>query len=234
MWGFPFGGANGYQRGASMWGEVFDPAREWSNDEGERPHWIQAGTLVFITFGMADAIPKSVLELWEREKADWLARRGYTGSKRWVEVVPTLPEADRRAFQDEFQRKNDVEYDRCHGRCLLRQPELARIVADAIGHFDGDRYELGDFVVMPNHVHLLAAFRSEETMRTQGDSWMHYTARLINRRLGERGKLWRGEPFDHLVRSGEQYEYLRKYIAGNPLAAGLRDGEYLYRRRERG
>jgi putative transposase len=214
-----------------MWGEVFDPARDWSNDEGTRPHWAQAGTLVFITFGLADAIPREVLERWDREKTDWLARRGYGDGRKWSEIVPTLPTAVRNAFRGEFQRQNHVEHDRCHGRCVLRQPELARIVADALLHFDGDRYVLGDFVVMPNHVHLLAAFRSEETLRTQGDSWLHYSAREINRRLGERGKLWRGEPFDHLVRSGEQYEYLRRYIAENPLVAGLREGEFLYRRK---
>lgn len=49
----------------------------------------------------------------------------------------------------------------CHVACLLRQPVLAKIVADSLRHFDGDRYCLGDFVVMPNHVHLLVAFGSE-------------------------------------------------------------------------
>ena len=89
---------------------------------------------------------------------------------------------------------------------------------------------MGDFIVMPTHVHLLAAFATAEAMTEQCDSWLHYTAFQINRAIGEKGKFWQQEPFDHLVRSLEQYEYLRQYIADNPRKAGLKPGEYLYRR----
>lgn len=89
---------------------------------------------------------------------------------------------------------------------------------------------MGDFVIMPNHVHLLAAFNTEEGLRNQCDSWLHYTAVQLNKVLGRHGKFWQQEPFDHLVRSVEQYEYLRNYIAENPSKARLREGEFLYRR----
>ena len=92
---------------------------------------------------------------------------------------------------------------------------------------------MGDFVVMPNHVHLLAAFASDDAMREQFDSWLHYTAFRINQQIGESGHFWQQEPFDHLVRSGQQYEYLRDYIADNPKKAKLREGEYIYRRYDR-
>ena len=83
---------------------------------------------------------------------------------------------------------------------------------------------------MPNHVHLLAVFPTEESMKEQCDSWLHYTAFRINPLIGEKGKFWQQEPFDHLVRSPEQYEYLRRYIADNPRRARLKPGSYfLYR-----
>jgi type I restriction enzyme R subunit len=97
-------------------------------------------------------------------------------------------------------------------------------------HFDGERYRMGDFIIMPTHVHLLAAFATAEAMAHQSDSWLHYTASQINRAIGEKGKFWQQEPFDHLVRSVEQYEHLRQYVADNPRKAGLKPGEYLYRR----
>ena len=99
-------------------------------------------------------------------------------------------------------------------------------------HFDGQRYRMGDFIVMPNHVHFLAAFASEEMMKEQCDSWLHYTAFRINKSIGEKGKFWQQEVFDHLVRSPEQYEYLRQYVADNPVKSRLKEGEYLYRRYE--
>ena len=110
----------------------------------------------------------------------------------------------------------------------MRHPQLAKIVADSLLYFDGERYTMGDFVVMPNHVHLLAAFANADAMTTQFASWLHYTAVQINKLIGKKGHFWQQEPFDHLVRNAEQYEYLRKYIADNPLKARLQPGEYLY------
>ena len=107
--------------------------------------------------------------------------------------------------------------------------------------FEGDLNQLpigadnlmDDFVVMPNHVHLLAVFRDGESMGKQCASWMRYTATKINRSRGVTGSLWQSEPFDHLVRSEVQLNYLRDYIAMNPRKAGLGPNDYLYRRSER-
>ena len=99
--------------------------------------------------------------------------------------------------------------------------------------FHGDRLLIHAAVVMPTHVHLLAAFATAEMMKEQCDSWLHYTARQINRQIGGKGKFWQQEPFDHLVRTVGQYEYLRRYIADNPCKAGLKPGEYLYHRYEK-
>ena len=141
-----------------------------------------------------------------------------------------LTDVQRHEFDFHFNRCRETKLDECLGACVLKRPELAKIVADSMLHFDGDRYQMGDFVVMSNHVHLLAAFATPEFMERQFDSWLHYTAVHINRRMGTQGKLWQQEPFDHLVRSPEQYEYLRKYIADNAAKAGLPTGSFLYRR----
>jgi putative transposase len=213
-----------------MFGEFFDPAAEVLISERCRPHWSQAGAVVFITFRTYDSIPREVAERWEREKQEWVNARVATDGRHWSVVLPTLPPSERAAFQKAFNRHREIALDKCHGCCPFRRPELATVVADSLLHFDGERYRMGDFVVMPNHVHLLAAFPSAEGMRKQCDSWLHFTAVQVNRALGEKGKLWQEEPFDHLVRSPEQYDYLREYIAENPSKAGLQSGEFVYRR----
>jgi len=213
-----------------MLGELFDPKAETNIYEHCRPHWSQAGAVVFITFRLADSIPREVLERWDREKQEWLRVRGYGGRIPWKDLLPQLTESDRGDFLREFNRCREDFLDTCHGSCILRQPELAKIVGNSLLHFDGQRYRMGDFVVMPNHVHLLTAFASEATMKSQCDSWLHYTAFRINPLIGSKGKLWQQEPFDHLVRSIEQYDYLRDYIRKNPLNAKLKPEEYLYRR----
>lgn len=52
--------------------------------------------------------------------------------------------------------------------------------------------------------------------------------RKINRLLGRKGRFWEKDAFDHLVRSPEEFERRRRYIAENPMAAGLRPGEFLH------
>jgi putative transposase len=215
---------------AKTLGSPFDRNGDLVIYEHCRPHWSQAGAVVFITFRTHDSIPREVIERWDHEKQEWLRAHGNASGQHWSVIVPTLPERDRTEFQRTFDRCKDVFLDSCHGRCLLRRPELANIVADSLMHFEGDRYRMGDFAIMPNHVHLLAVFPTAEAMRRQCDSWLHYTAFRINQTIGAKGQFWQEEPFDHLVRSPEQYEYLRQYIADNPARAGLKPGEYHYRR----
>src|SRR5205085_2067391 len=106
-----------------------------------------------------------------------------------------------------------------HGECVLRRAEFSEEVAKSLRHFDGDRYDLTDFVILPNHVHILAAFPDEAAMLAQCDSWKHFTATKLNRALGRKGRFWQQDGFDHLVRSVEQFAYLRGYFADNPRRA---------------
>jgi len=213
-----------------MIGEVFDPRQEYFVSERIRPHWTQAGAIVFITFRTKDSIPTEVMQRWDREKSDWLQRRDLFHGEHWSDVVPTLPTDLVREFQQTFNRRREETLDNNLGACVLRQPGCSDIVAKSLLHFDGDRYQMGDFVIMPNHVHLLAAFPTPEAMSNQMTSWLHFTATQINQTTGRKGKFWQREPFDHLVRSLEQYEYLRKYIAENPQKAKLTVGEYHHRK----
>ncbi len=215
-----------------MLGELFDPKAEVLVHERLRPHWSQAGAIVFVTFRTRDSIPKSVLDCWEREKKDWMQRRGHPAERHWSKIFPELPPSERNAFRRHFNRCREDCLDNCLGRCLLRRPALAQIVVNSLLYFDGDRYRMGDFVVMPNHVHLLAAFPTEDAMKKQFDSWLHFTAFQINTHTGDSGRFWQQEPFDHLVRSLDQYDYLRSYIADNPGKAGLSAAEFIYRKYE--
>ena len=252
-----------------MFGELFDPKAELFIHDRLRPHWSQAGAIVFVTFRTFDSIPKDVIQRWEREKQDWvervlhsrgslrdpapsqpqaadaaagrfsqssskpaLVRRANHDYQHWSKLLPMLTDTQRHEFDFHFNRCRETKLDECLGACVLKRPELAKIVAGSLLHFDGDRYRMGDFVVMPNHVHLLAAFATPEIMERQFDSWLHFTAFRINPLIGSKDHFWQQEPFDHLVRSVEQYDYLRNYIAQNPEKASLKPGEFYYRRYE--
>ena len=77
--------------------------------------------------------------------------------------------------------------DRGHGSyALLRNRDAARIVPEALRHFDGDRYILDAFVVMPNQkrVHLLVQPQSGNRLSEILRSWKTFSAKSINDLLG--------------------------------------------------
>ena len=130
-------------------------------------------------------------------------------------------------FQQSFTRRMHEWLDAGYGSCLLRESKHALIVADALRFFDGDRCALGDFAVMPNHVHLLVTPYANWPLQALLHSWKQFTAREINKLLEREGALWLDESFDHVVRSSEQLSFFRQYIRENPVKAKLPQGEFL-------
>ena len=208
---------------------VFDPTEDTLIVERRLPHWSQPGTISFITFRTRDSMPKSVVDCWLHDRRQWLRNNGINPmADNWGQALELLDVRLQNEFHRMFSERWHDELDKCHGECVLREPGPAQIVAGSLKHFDGDRYELTDFVVMPNHVHLLAAFLDPDEMLKQCESWKHFTAREINRQLKRKGRFWQQDGFDHLVRSVDQFEHFRRYIADNPAKARLGPHEYLH------
>ena len=74
------------------------------------------------------------------------------------------------------------------------------------------KYRLKDFVVMPNHVHVLVTPPGEHTLSDAVQEWKSVSAHHLNKALGRKGEFWQKEYFDHIVRSPEQLAKFRSYI----------------------
>ena len=206
--------------------QFFDPQQDFSVASKSLPHWAQAGTVCFITWRTRDSLPAAVVQQLDQERRELLQSYLLNPVGNWKAEVAKLPPRDRGRIQWALFNAWDRHLDRGAGACVLARPELSQIVANSLLHFDGDRYVLTDAVVMPNHVHLLVAFREEHMLLSQCSSWKRYTARQIQASLGQRGEFWQVEQFDHLVRSPEYFEQYRQYIADNPRKANLPPGSY--------
>ncbi|HWE38588.1 MAG TPA: transposase [Isosphaeraceae bacterium] len=212
--------------------EFFDPMAEVRITAGNLPHWYQPGATYFITFRTADSIPDSVASSWRVRRNDWLRRHGIKPDDPVGGTsLLNLPERQRREYHETFSREYLDHLDRGHGACVLKSPGIAGIVAESLLHSDQVSYLLGDFVVMPNHVHLLVRPLGDADLLALCRSWKQFTANRINRSLGRRGRFWQAESFDHLVRGPDEFDRFRRYIADNPAKANLRAGEFLYHRR---
>jgi len=107
------------------------------------------------------------------------------------------------------------------GSCLLKIPQAAKIVQKALLFFEGKRYYLSAWCIMPNHIHLILAPIGEHRLSEILHSLKSYTSNQINKALGRKGPLWERESFDHLIRSTDPYEKFISYIELNPVEAGL-------------
>ncbi|MEX2140220.1 MAG: hypothetical protein WD894_13225 [Pirellulales bacterium] len=206
--------------------QFFDPEQDLTIAWKSLPHWAQAGTVCFITWRTVDSLPTAAQQRITEERASLLQRFDLDPHGDWKREITRLPARDRGRMQWSLFTAWDQQLDHGAGACVLARPELSQIVEESLLHFDGDRYVLTDAVVMPNHVHLLAAFRDEGMLISQCTLWKRYTGRRINAALGIGGEFWQVEQFDHLVRSPEQFEHYRRYIADNPRKAGLAAGTY--------
>lgn len=104
---------------------------------------------------------------------------------------------------------------------LLALPRAARVVEQSLLRYQGERYGLHAWCVMPDHVHALVTPFARQALERILHSWKSFTAHEINRMLHRSGGLWRRESFDHLVRSGEAFGGFLRYIEANPVAGGL-------------
>ncbi len=213
--------------------QYLDPSRPITGYRRHLPHWRQEGVLYFTTFRLADSIPERVLVSWIEDRRRWLASHGISETlpqSEWRTRYERIPEGVREAFEREEARRFYVELDKCHGRCVLRNPDAATILDSALQYFHGERLHCGDFVIMPNHVHWIVVPHEGERFEKLLGSIKRYAAVRINEVAGRTGTLWQGESFDHIVRDGEELERIRDYIKKNPAIARLGSNESRYHR----
>jgi hypothetical protein len=177
------------------------------------PHWRQDGATSSVTFRLHDSLPQTKLDELALLRSEWERRNPPPHSnEQWEELTR------------ETIRRIDRWLDQGLGICCLKEPQAAECVAAAMLHFDGDRYELGCYSVMPNHVHAVVRPLqcATEPLERILQSWKRHTSLEINRLHGGKGQLWQHDSFDRIVRDEEHLYRVIQYIGTNPARAGLR------------
>jgi putative transposase len=140
------------------WFVPFDELRAVRIYQRNLPHWRQDGCTYFVTLRLRDSIPESVRRQREEEKSQSLERLGiaYDGERgRWRDAFHRLPPIEQFRFEQHFNRQVQSCLDRGLGECHLRDPACATELRDEVLRDDGRLHHMGDFVIMPNHVHML-------------------------------------------------------------------------------
>jgi uroporphyrinogen-III synthase/REP element-mobilizing transposase RayT len=133
-----------------------------------------------------------------------------------------LNEDEKREYYEMFSERIQKMLDAGEGNCLLKDRRASRIVAEAMKYFAGKRYLLGEWVVMPNHVHVILTPINGSILPDILKSWKTFTAREINKLSGKGGALWQHESYDHIIRNQSELRAIEKYIRENPSKAGIK------------
>jgi REP element-mobilizing transposase RayT len=195
--------------------QPFDPEADFEVRSRNLPHWRQEGATYFATFRLGDSLPREKLDALRAEREDWLRRHPPPRSVTLLQ-----------RFQALFSARIEEFLATGCGACWLRRAEMQDVVAGALRHFHGDRYSLGAYVIMPNHVHALVTPYVGWNLSDILHSWKSFTANQINRAVNRQGRLWQEETYDHIVRDAEELAACEQYIRDNPAKAALRDGEF--------
>ena len=132
---------------------------------------------------------------------------------RLGDSLPGHVEVDRRRFQSLL--------DGGRGSCILRRPDIAREIVDAWLHFDAIRYRLHAWVVMPNHVHVVATIYRGYPLSRVVHSWKSFTAHRIRTLTGQTGRIWHPDYWDRFIRDDQHFLNAVDYVEQNPVFAGL-------------
>ena len=185
------------------------------------PHWTEKGGVYSVAFRLVDSVPQERLEEWRSERSF---------------IVEEARRAKRRLSADEMTRMRALKEQRTeqyldlgHGECWLRRDDIAEAVADALRHFDGERYRLFTWCIMPNHVHVVFQALKEWKPSQILHSWKSFTAKEANKILGRTGAFWQIEYYDHLIREKDDFFRTVEYVWSNPEQSGHKSWKWRWK-----
>lgn len=179
---------------------MFDPRQKpgkRKHSRGYLPHFDVYEATQFVTFRLADSMPQELLKAWKHELQ--------------LDEITDV----------EFRKRIEKYLDSGYGSCALRDPKIANVIRETLLKWNGERYELIAWVIMPNHVHILIRLLGESLLTEIMHSIKSYTAHQANKILGLSGRFWSVESFDRYIRNADHFRNTIKYIEANPVKAGL-------------
>ncbi|HEY1766906.1 MAG TPA: transposase [Terracidiphilus sp.] len=108
------------------------------------------------------------------------------------------------------------------GRRLLQSERNAHLLIDVPRALVAERkFELHDFVIMPDHLHLLLTVHNETTVERAMQLIKGRFSYRLSHEFGYKGEVWQRGFTGEQVMNRESFETHREYIAQNPVKAGM-------------
>lgn len=186
-------------------------SRGWFT-RGYLPHHDDNSKIQHVSVHLADSLPASAVEAIELS-------------------IARLPESRRKT---ERRKRLHALVHAGHGSCILKVPTLAARMEECLLHFDGNRYDVHAWVIMPNHFHVLFQTKEGWAINKILSSWKKYSARRIKDYVRNHREtnvtlqafdlneaVWHPEYWDRFIRDESHYAQVIHYIHQNPVVSGL-------------
>jgi len=107
-------------------------------------------------------------------------------------------------------------------QCILQSERIAGLLINVFSHYHQQgKYQLHEFVVMPNHFHILIAPLATTTLEKAIQFIKGGFSYRAKKELGLAGEIWQTSFYDRRVREADEYVRFRHYIQMNPVQRGL-------------
>ena len=115
------------------------------------------------------------------------------------------------------------------GLRLLQSERNATLFIDVLrSHVSTRKFQLHDFVVMPDHVHLLLTMGADMTIEKAMQLIKGRFSFRLKKEYGYLGEVWQRGFSEVRADDKETFERYREYIAQNPVKAGLAESPEQY------
>ena len=208
------------------------------------PH-IENQRYQMITYRLYDSVPREVIEQWKREVVGGVRAASPLNNEYAAIGTQASSLQNLRAGSPRSNASSEIDVQRAGsphsnkskvreklvmidkyedsgvGQCFMRDDRVAQIVKDTLFYYDGKKYKIIAWCIMPNHVHILIEVFNGFSLSEIIHSWKSFSANQINKLLNRTGQVWMMEYFDRYIRDYEHFDKVVNYIHNNPVKAGL-------------
>ncbi len=203
-----------------------------------RPHLHPLGTTLFVTFRLANSVPKSEIRKWTalRERHRYRFKR-LAKLENNQEIVAKAEKELLSLEREWFRRFEELLHLAKFGPRWLANERIRKVVESSIRSGEGKDYRIESYCIMSNHVHLVftptiaesdlspagtpLTNESPKTFARIMQAIKGGSARQANTLLGRSGAFWEHESYDHFVRGREEMFRILRYTINNPVKAKL-------------
>jgi len=108
------------------------------------------------------------------------------------------------------------------GKRILQSERNAGLLIEVLRTLVTERkFELHDFVIMPDHMHLLLTVHDEMTVEKAMPLIKGRFSHCLSKEFGQLSEIWQRGFAEEQVMNRDSFESHRRYIAQNPVKAGL-------------